>query len=87
MAIAVATVFIVPCVSGSSGRHDVSWWHAMDGIPILMEKRLDRRMSVNNYSSAVHPIRGGWSSLAWKIPGIRGLCRSNLFLSGHDHLS
>ncbi|KAL3816680.1 hypothetical protein ACHAXA_003870 [Cyclostephanos tholiformis] len=35
----------------------------MDGIPILMEKRLDRRMSVNNYSSAVHPSRGGGVAL------------------------
>jgi hypothetical protein len=41
-------------VMGSSGRHEVSWWHAMDGIPILMERRPGRKMSVKNHS-VVHP--------------------------------
>jgi hypothetical protein len=65
VAISVATGVIVPCVAGSSGRHDVSWWHAMDGIPILMERRPGRKMSVENHSSVVHSKGvGDWSGEA-----------------------
>jgi hypothetical protein len=54
VAFSVAMGVIVPCVAGSSGRQDVSWWHAMDGIPILMERRPGRKMSVKNHT-VVHP--------------------------------
>jgi hypothetical protein len=65
VAISVATGVIVPYVAGSSGRHDVSWWHAMDGIPVLMERRPGRKMSVENHSSVVHPKGvGDWSEKA-----------------------
>jgi hypothetical protein len=55
VAFSAAGGVIVPCVAGSSGRHDISsLWHAMDGIPILMDRRPARKMSVNNHSAA-HP--------------------------------
>ena len=58
-AVSAAAGIIVPCVAGSSGSHDItSWWHAMDGIPILMDRRPERKMSVNAYHSSVahhHP--------------------------------
>ena len=48
VAFSAAGGIIVPCVAGSSGRHDVSsLWHAMDGIPNLMDRRPARKMSVN----------------------------------------
>ncbi|KAL3775476.1 hypothetical protein ACHAW5_005527 [Stephanodiscus triporus] len=59
VAFSAASGVFVPCVAGSSsGRRDVSssLWHAMDGIPILMDRRRParRKMSVNNQSAA-HP--------------------------------
>jgi hypothetical protein len=56
---------IVPCVAGSSGSHYISsWWHAMDGIPILMDRRPERKMSVNAYSSVAHHPEGSAEWLA-----------------------
>ena len=58
-AVSAAAGIIVPCVAVSSGSRDISsWWHAMDGIPILMDRRPERKMSVNAYYSSVanhHP--------------------------------
>ena len=55
VAISAAAGVIVPCTAGSSGRHDVSsWWHAMDGIPILIGRPPTGKISVNNHS-AVNP--------------------------------
>ena len=55
VAFSAAGGVIVPCVAGSSGLHEVSSiWHAMDGIPFLMDRRPARKMSVNNHSAA-HP--------------------------------
>ena len=46
---------IIPCVAGRSGLHGVSsLWHATDGIPILLDRRPARKMSVND-NSAAHP--------------------------------
>ena len=64
VAFSAAGGVIVTCIAGGSSagdrRRDVSTslWHAMDGIPILMDRRRPARrrkmMSVNNHSAA-HP--------------------------------
>ena len=57
VAILAAAGVIVPfAAAGSSGRHnDVSsWWHAMDGIPILIARPPAGKIRVNNHSVA-HP--------------------------------
>ncbi len=58
-AVSAAAGIIVLCVAVSSGSRDISsWWHAMDGIPILMNRQPERKMSVNAYNSSIahhHP--------------------------------
>jgi hypothetical protein len=54
VAISAAAGVIVPCAAaGSSGRRDTSsWWHAMDGIPILIARPPTGKIGINNRSVA-----------------------------------
>jgi hypothetical protein len=56
--VSAAAGMVVPCVAGSSGSPVSSWWHAMDGFPILMDRRPERKTSANAYSSVAHHPEG-----------------------------